>query len=81
LSSSWVDCIESVGDVLYTEGANELGYIKNTSKRIYIETVYNRMYTIGRNKVIYMEFTSCCCLVLLIVENRLVYAPSKIDIG
>jgi hypothetical protein len=67
--------------MLYTEGTNKLGYIKNTRERIYIKGTYNRIYTRGRNKVIYIEFASCLRLVLLIAENRLVYTLSKINTG
>jgi hypothetical protein len=81
LSSSWVDYIEGINDVLYAEGASELGYIEGTSEGIYIEGAYNRMYTRSRNKVVYIEFISCYCSVLLITENKLIYTPSKINIG
>jgi hypothetical protein len=81
LLSSWVDYIESINNILYTEGTSKLGYIKSTSKRIYIEGAYNRVYTRNRNKVIYIELSGCYYLVLLITENRLVYTPSKINIG
>jgi hypothetical protein len=67
--------------MVYTEGTNKLGYIKGTSKGIYIEGIYNRMYTRNRNKVVYIKFASCWCLVLLITENKSVYTPSKINSG
>jgi hypothetical protein len=81
LSSSWVDCIENVGNILYTKNTNELGYIENTSERVYIKGVCSRVYARSRNKVVYIEFASCCYLVLLIAENRLVYVFSKVNAG
>jgi hypothetical protein len=72
LLSSWVDYIKSVSDILYTEGTSKLGYIKDTNEGVYIEGTCGRVYTRNRNKVIYIEFAGCC---------RLVYTPSKINIG
>jgi hypothetical protein len=57
---------------LYAEGASELGYM---------EGACNGVYARGRNEVVYMEFAGYYCLVLLIAENRSVYALSKINIG
>jgi hypothetical protein len=68
-------------NTLYTEGASKLRYIKNTSKGVYIENTCGRMYTRSRNKIIYIEFAGCHCLVLLISENRLIYIPLKINAG
>jgi hypothetical protein len=81
LLSNWIDYIESVGNILYTEGINKLGYIEITNKRIHINGAYNGVYARNRNKVVYMEFASCCCLVLLIAENKLVYILLKIGVG
>jgi hypothetical protein len=78
---NWADYIVSVGNILYVEGTNKLGYMESTNKGIYMEGVYSRIYTRGRNKVVYIEFTSCRCLVLPIAENRSAYALSKINIG
>jgi hypothetical protein len=81
LSSSWVDYIEGVSNILYTEGASKLGYVEDTSKRVYIKGIYGGIYTISRNKVVYIEFASCRRSALLIAENRLVYVPLKIGAG
>jgi hypothetical protein len=37
----------------------KLGYTDGTSKGIYMEGIYNRVHTRGRNKVVYIEFTGC----------------------
>jgi hypothetical protein len=81
LLSSWVDYIESVGNILYAEGISKLGYIEGTSKRIYMEGACSGVYARGKNKVVYVEFSGCRRLVLLIAENRLVYTLSKIGAG
>jgi hypothetical protein len=67
--------------MLYTKNTSKLRYIEGTSKRVYIKSACGRIYTKNRNKIIYIEFASCYCLLLLIAENKSAYTPSKIDTG